>query len=243
MADRAILRQVHEDDTLRATLRDGDSDQLVVSFAGIGKNNEPCQPEEFVNSASDYGRHPTLFIMDKKRSWMNAPGLLEKIVELIEQEKRNGSANEVCTIGNSMGGFMSLLIPYFTPVQRAIGFSAQYSVDPSINPKEWRWKRRIERIGAFLYPTLAGQFVDHTSYCVVQCVVHGGSPREAVQLDEFPRHPSITHFVHPAVAHGVAEQLKRENKLHDLVQSVFAGRRRRAGLIMQKTGFVPRAEL
>jgi hypothetical protein len=222
---------------LRATVRDGDSDQLVVSFAGIGTTNEPCQPEEFVNSASDNGRHPTLFIMDKNRSWMNAPGLLEKIVELIEREKGNSNAQEVCTIGNSMGGFMALLVPFFTPVQRAIGFSAQYSVDPSINPDEWRWKRRIERIGEFLHPTLAGRFVDGTDYCSI----HGGAAREAAQLDNFPRHPANTHFVHPTVAHGVAEQLKREHRLHDLVQSVFAGRRRRVRLIMRKAGFVPRA--
>lgn len=233
MTAQLPLHLVYDDDGLRVTRTDGASDCLVVSFSGIGSDDSPCQLEEFIMTATDEGQHPALYIMDKHRSWMNAPGLLEHIVRIVEAEAARLNATTICTIGNSMGGFMALLLPYFTRVDRALAFSPQYSVDPAVNPDEWRWADYVQRIDTFRHPTLEGRFTDQTQYTVV----HGGHPRERPQVTAFPRHPSIAHFLRPGLAHGVAQFLKQTNAQGPLTQAVFEGRRRRVRILMRNAGF------
>ena len=233
------LHLVHDDDGLRITRTDGESGCLVVSFSGIGTDGSPCQPEEFIMTATDEGRHPAIYVMDKNRSWMNAPGLLEQIVSHIEAEAARIGATTICTMGNSMGGFMALLVPAFTKVDHALAFSAQYSVDPSVNPDEWRWANYVQRIETFLHPTLEGRFTDRTQYTVV----HGGHRRERPQVTAFPRHPAIAHFIRPGLAHGVAKFLKETQVQRPLAQAVFEGRRRRVRILMRDAGFRGRKPL
>lgn len=236
MAEMLPLHLVHEDDGLRITRTDGESARLVVSFAGIGAAGSPLQPEEFIMTATDGGRHPALYVMDKRRSWMNAPGLLERIVETIEAEAARVGAKEVSAIGNSMGGFMAMLTAYFTPIANVLAFSPQYAVDPTVNPDEWRWTEHTNKIEAYLHPTLEGRLTDRTRYTVL----HGGHKREAPQLAGFPRHPAITHFIHPRIAHGAARFVKKTNVQHPLAQAVFSGRRRQVRILMKSIGFRPR---
>ena len=227
------LHLVHDDDDLRITRTDGESTRLVVSFSGIGADESPCQLEEFIVTATDAGRDHAIYVMDKRRSWMNAPGLLERIVAVIEAEAARIQATEICAIGNSMGGFMALLTPWFTHIDRAVAFSPQYSVDPRLNPDEWRWQTYIERIEAFLHPTLEGRFTDRTQYTVI----HGGHHRERPQVTAFPRHDAIAHFIRPGLAHGVAQFLKQQGVQRPLVKAALDGRRRKVRLIMRDAGF------
>jgi hypothetical protein len=233
MLPQLPLHLVHDDDGLRVTRTDGTSGCLVVSFSGIGADARPCPEEEFIMTATDEGRHPTLYVMDKRQSWMNAPGLMEQIVVIIEAEAARCGATTICTMGNSMGGFMALLLPYFTDVDHALALSPQYSVDAAVNPDEWRWAEYIGRIETFLHPTLEGRFTDRTQYTVV----HGGHRRERPQVTAFPRHPSIAHFIRPGLAHGVAKFLKEMQVQRPLAQAVFEGRRRRVRILMQDAGF------
>lgn len=239
MQSQLPLHLVHDDDGLRVTRTDGESGCMVISFSGIGADGTPCQPEEFIMTATDEGRHPALYIMDKHRSWMNAPGLLEQIVEIIEAEAARIGATTVCTMGNSMGGFMAMLVPYFTEIDHAIAFSPQYSVDPAVNPDEWRWAEYVGRIETYLHPTLDGRITERTQYTVV----HGGHRRERPQVDAFPRHPAIAHFIRPGLAHGVAKFLKETQVQRPLAQAAFEGRRRRVRILMRDAGFRNRKSL
>ncbi|MGB0410093.1 MAG: hypothetical protein ACPGFA_00785 [Pikeienuella sp.] len=239
MAELLPLHLVHDDDGLRVTRTDGESGCLVISFSGIGVDGSTCQPEEFIMTATDNGRHPALYVMDKRRSWLNAPGLLEQIIAIVEAEAARVKASVITTIGNSMGGFMALMLPYFTRIDRALAFSPQYAVDPAINPDEWRWRGYIEQIETFIHPTLEGRFVDQTQYTVL----HGGHRRELPQVTAFPRHRAIAHFIRPGLAHGVGRFLKAEKIQHPLAQAVFEGRRRRVRILMKSAGFRPRRPL
>lgn len=227
------LHLVHEDDGLRVTRTDGQSACLVVSFSGIGLGDSACPAEEFIATASDKGRHPTLFVMDKRRSWLNAPGLLERIVSIVEAEARRLGAATICTIGNSMGGFMALMLPGFTRVHHALALSPQYSVDRRVNPDEWRWANYVDRIEDFRHPTLEGHLTDETRYTVV----HGGHRREVPQLTGFPRFPTLVHFIRPGLAHGVARFLKMQQIQHPLAQAAFAGKARRVRVLLKSAGF------
>lgn len=229
---RIPLTPVHEDDELRITRAGaGEGARLVVAFSGIGKDHEPCQPEEYIATASADGRGRALFVMDKTRSWMNTPSLAERIVAAVEAEARPG--DQVCAIGNSMGGFMALLLGALTRVDDVLALTPQYSVDPSVNPAETRWRNHVDRIATYRFPTLEGRLTTATRYTVL----HGGHRRERPQLIGFPRHETLTHFVRPGLAHGVGRMLKSAGVQRTLAEAVFDRRRRRVRILAAKAGF------
>lgn len=231
--DMRPLSMVYEDQNLRITHSGGEGPRLVVSCSGIAAPGADCPNEEFVDIASSAGRRPALFVMDKTNSWLNTSGLLECIVENVEAVSRRCGAQEVCTLGNSMGGFMAMMLPAFTRVRSVVAFAPQYSVDPALNPAETRWRDLIDGIAEFRWPSLTGHLRDDVAYTVA----HGGHHREQAQLAGFPRAASVTHFVNPLRAHGVARAMKEAGVLQHIVNCAFDGRRQRVRQLMKQAGF------
>ena len=144
---RTSLDILVDDGDLRITRRPGRTDRCVVSFSGVGLNMGglgEVQREEFGRSAGEAGDATLIFVMDKRRSWMNA--VQDRILQTLAPELQG--VDRVTTLGNSMGGFAAI---YFAPLlancRRAIAFSPQFSVNPKFMPREEkRWAQFREAI-------------------------------------------------------------------------------------------------
>ncbi|WP_210880314.1 hypothetical protein [Roseovarius autotrophicus] len=65
---------------LRIHFSPGKEDTLVVCFVGVGTVRHAPPAVEMVGSATVGGRYPVMFVTDESRSWLNAPGMAERIV-------------------------------------------------------------------------------------------------------------------------------------------------------------------
>ena len=97
---------VHEG-PLRIRRIAGRSRTLVVSCSDLGRKPKEPPPPQFFGMATQGGENHVLFISDESRSWLNAPGMAERIVATIEETAREIGAGHIVGLGNSMGATMA----------------------------------------------------------------------------------------------------------------------------------------
>lgn len=227
MTDRLDIRLLHDGDTLRVWFHQGTGDRLTVSFSGIGiEGQDPGY--EFARTATQSGRDHALFIADKSRSWLNAPGLIDDIAQWIEASRLETGARDVMTLGHSMGGFAALAMPKYVPVTCAVGLSPQTSVHPEVAGDDPRWMDYRSRIKQFVIRDLSDTLVPGTAYYAV----HGRHPREAPQRDRFPRADNLVHLILPRTVHNVPQKLRDAGILEEAVEQAFLNRPRRFRLAL-----------
>ncbi|WP_407494002.1 serine aminopeptidase domain-containing protein [Pseudooceanicola sp. MF1-13] len=221
MSAQLSIPMVQDGDVLRVWLYKGQSDRLVVSFTGIGLDGADLG-YEFANTATHGGRDSALFIADKTRSWLNAPGIIDDIRQWIDAARVETGAKVVMTLGHSMGGFAALAMPKYTPVKVAVGLSPQASVHPDVVPEETRWAEYRDRITAFTIRDLSETIVPDTTYYVL----HGRHTREKHLRDRMPEATNIVHLILPRTVHNVPQKLRAAGKLGEVVEFAFQNRPR-----------------
>jgi len=221
LAQRFGIEKRVETDDLEIWVHEGAplSKRLVVSFSSVGPNPDVIPPIEFPRLATDDGRGHALFVVDKKRSWLNRDGLVERIVRQIESTVIATGVEEVVTIGNSMGGYNAALIAGFTKVDVALCFSPQASVHPQVAGDDLRWPRYRVDIDAHRYDGLENHLSDTCTYIAV----FGDRPREAPQFRRFPEAHNVHVVMLPGHGHGTAFTLKAKNLLGAAVEAGFDG--------------------
>ncbi|MGR3491094.1 MAG: hypothetical protein ACU0DW_03475, partial [Shimia sp.] len=195
------------------------TDRLVIACGGVGKDPALPPPLEFFGSATERGQHNLIFIADRNRSWLNAPGLETRLLEVLWREIEEIRPARIALIGNSMGGSMALILARALPVDAVLAFAPQWSVHPEIVPAEARWRDWRARIETWPNPTIgtiqtAGRDV---------FILHGDTPSEILHVDLFPEDPALDHFVMAGCGHRVALRLKRSGKLDKLVTRCLWG--------------------
>jgi len=95
---------------LRIETAPGEGRRLMVSFTSVGKERDKWPPKEFVGLASQQGRNHVMCITDISRSWMNAPGMANRVVSHISDYVLEHSITEIMAIGTSMGAYNALVI-------------------------------------------------------------------------------------------------------------------------------------
>ncbi|MCC0063382.1 MAG: hypothetical protein H6895_04735 [Defluviimonas sp.] len=223
---------VRDDELLRVWFLPGDSDRLVVSFCGIGLDGEEVQSPEFLGSARGEAGNPVLFIADKARSWLNAPGIVEEIAATIRRWTERSGAAQVSMLGNSMGGFMAMVMPAHVPTVASIGFSPQFSIDPEIARETRRWQRWRERISEIRIRQASDYLVPRTAYYVI----HGDHGRERTQSLPYVGLTGVRHFVMPRTIHNTAWKLRRRKALAEVVAFAVANRPRRLKQALGRVG-------
>lgn len=186
----AEFETIYEDaDVLIRTLQidEDENESVLLSFTGIGHAMGPMnvQRPEFVATGIRMGR--VIFISDLNRTWGNALdfALIARILEPYTKDRR------VFAIGNSMGGFLSVLANNHIPIEVAISFSSQFSVSPEIVPEERRYLKYTDNITTFHYESLDGYFNDRTRYFMF----FGDSDIEKRHWGRFTPHPTLTRVV------------------------------------------------
>ncbi|NBE07472.1 hypothetical protein [Paragemmobacter ruber] len=198
----------------------GTSRRLVVVFCSVGHAPDTPPVLEFAQSATAGGRDSAVFIGDPQRSWLNAPGLIEEIVEVIEAARDEAGTDETVTLGYSMGGFAALVIGGFVPVRAALAFSPQMSIDPALVPDEGRWTRYRRRIGAIRIRNAA----DHMAAGTDHHIVMGLSRMEKPQIRLLPRAANAALYFLPRTRHDTAPRIKRAGLLPAVLDHAFSRR-------------------
>ena len=205
---------------VRATAIKGSGHRLVVSFTGVGKPDTREQAEEFVNTSHMGGRNHVLFVADTLRSWYNAPGTYEEILDLVESYKRTHKIKEVVTFGNSMGGYGAIIFAGALGAKSCLSLSAQYSADPKIVPEEERWMEYRSKIAHFTRPPMETTLSEECIYFVV----HGGSDREKPHWNRFPRAKNFKHYLADQVGHGLGKKMKMAGKIEVITHCAILAR-------------------
>lgn len=237
MGSMQEIFEVHDDGTLRISAVPGDSQRLVVALSGVGTRRHEMPPPELLGSAIGQDRNHVLLVSDKSRSWMNGPGIAERIVATIEAYKSNFPIEEVVTMGNSMGGFAAIVLAGLTEVDVAIAFAPQYSVSPDHLPGERRWAFFTRQIQTFHFPAIDAYPEGETAFYVF----HGDDELERMHATRFPHDMRAHHFIFPGRDHNFAVELRKTGDLGKLVQAAMNNRPRRVRMIVEANAGMRRA--
>ncbi|MDP0928489.1 hypothetical protein Q0601_14985 [Paracoccus onubensis] len=188
-----------------------DVHRAVVSFTGIGLSTGGIQRAEFLKSS---GEGSALFVVtDKHRTWGNSLDVARISQTIIER----ASGRPIHTLGNSMGGFLSILFSSPLRAVSSISFAGQYSVHPNIVPRENRWSGYRSKINRWWYPSLEGHFNRVTNYTTIN-----GQHGDRRQWSKYPKLPNARHYVYPGVGHDVAKRLKEDGTLYEIIEWAFS---------------------
>ncbi|GGL79144.1 hypothetical protein [Wenxinia marina] len=212
-----MVVRIFEDDLLRITSRHKTSRRetgsVLLSFTGIGHEmgGINVQKPEFFGVGRSFDN--IVFITDKTRSWGNRldfSAVREAITPAIGDRT-------VHSIGNSIGGFNSIVSTHYIPTHTCIAFVPQYSVNPSVVPWETRWKKYTSRIESFRIDRAGDHMNDTTRYFLFS----GGDGPDRKHAEMFPVRENLHHYAFPGITHKVAQTLKKMDALDRVVQSCF----------------------
>lgn len=185
-------------------------------------------------SATVHGRYPALFITDESRSWLNAPGMAERIVAEIRAVAARLGVRRIVAIGNSMGGSMALHLSTMVEFETVLALTPQYSVQPTVVPEERRWRYFRNRISAFRFERIDTLHPERTRYVIV----HGDGPGELAHALRFPQLRGVAHLILPGFDHRLAMTLKARGVLKSLVRAAIEGRVPRVCRLLKVQGGV-----
>lgn len=209
----------------------GQKPLLVVAFSGVGNTRVGTPPFEFMGTASGYGDNHALLVSDPLRCWMNHEGYAEELVEIIEGYVKAHNIETVATLGNSMGGFMALVIAGLTKVDCAIAFAPQYSMHPELVPEETRWQFVHDGVKTWTQPDVGTLAAQRSAYYIFHC----SHPMEAQHWLRFPWRPEISHFLFQSVGHDLARRMQKRKLIMPAIQSAIAGKPRQLRKHLQKS--------
>ena len=216
---------------IHAHVLPGNGRRLVVALAGVGTVRADPPPPEFIGTAAMRGTNHVLFLSDESRSWLNGPGVAETVVRLIEDYRDAHRIEEVVLLGNSMGGFMALVLAGLTEVGTVIAFAPQFSMDKALVPGEERWQILAGNIADWRYRDVGALDREGTNYYIF----HGDNPIEAQHWLRFPWRRQLNHFIFTGEAHNVAKLLAKRHMLNRVVENAIQNKPRALRLALAKS--------
>lgn len=214
-----IAMRVEKDDHIIGYIR-GTGSRLVISISGVGNKRRFFPPWEFVGTASDSGRNHVLLVSERARTWMNSPSLAETIAKQIESLVASEEIDEVVAMGNSMGGFMALVLPQYTNIDRIVAISPQFSMHPNIVPEESRWSFWRARIRNFRHDTVGEIDSDLRDYFIL----HGSTKNENLHWGRFPYRQDFHHYIIQGEGHSLVVAMKKSGIMSEVLKLAVDGR-------------------
>ena len=215
MNDTLIL---FEDDFLKVSF-DGSTqnNRCLIAFTGVGHQlgGVDIQNEEFKAQCS---LGMVIWVIDKKRSWGNNLNIVNLSKVLIEIS----TGKEVYLIGNSMGGFLAILMSKLLKARRTITFVPQFSIYPEVVPNEKRWISYRKNIRKIRYTDLSESFDKNCEYAVLV----GSSIQDEIHnlfFRKYAKAPNIFLYQFLDVGHDITRKLKNANLLNKCINDFFSG--------------------
>lgn len=215
----------------------GTSDILVLAFSGVGDRSKPVpMPEGTVLTGWDGVNH-VLFVRDASRSWMNAPGMAERLQAAVARLVETIRPRRIVAFGNSMGGTAALIFATLCRLDAVLAIVPQYSVKPDIVPEERRWRHFSSTIGDWRFPS-----VPDLSGLANVMILHGGDAYEMIHARRFRAGPATDHYVLPQYGHMLAKVLKNKKILRPLMVQMINGNQNEARAVVEAAGGLRFAE-
>lgn len=187
----------------------------LVSFTGIGHGmgGVDVQKAEFFGAGRRFDN--LVFVTDKTRSWGNRVDF-DEVARILAPFTATGPT---CAIGNSMGGFLAIVMSAFMPIDVVVAFVPQFSVDPDVVPWEHRWSEYRDMIESYRIRDAGVYFVPHSRYVLFS----GGRGLDLKHAGLFPVRDNICHLVFSGAGHAVAADLKEQGLLDRVVGEALSG--------------------
>ncbi|MDA9190826.1 hypothetical protein N9P07_05240 [Alphaproteobacteria bacterium] len=194
--------QIFRDNDTCVTLEEGDSYKpTVICFNGV-------HPKlEWNNFGACFGNK--IWVQDVNYSWgnnLNFEGISEAINPFFSDTN--------ISVGNSMGGFLSILTTKYFPINISISFVPQFSVKNTIIPNASEFPEYTDRISNWRYPSLDGHFNSNTKYMIFST----DSVREQKHWRKIKNAPNIHKFIFKNTKHSLAMDLKKMGVLYSLIE-------------------------
>ncbi len=209
----------------------GTGTRLVVSLAGVGRNRGQVPPMEFIGTSRGGGVNHVLFVSDTSRSWMNGPGLAEMHSKLVEDTRVSHGITEIVALGNSMGGFVALVLANMVHIDTVIAFAPQFSMHPDLVPEEKRWSIFSSNITCWTIPDVGTLDQEASEYYIF----HGSNPLESRHWLRFPWNRRLNHFIFDGLGHDVAARIQKRRLLPSIFDAAVAGRPRAVRLALERS--------
>ena len=219
-------RLIRRDRDLAVAWLPGSSTRLVLVFISIRYEALDPQVLEFRGIASDNGRNHVLFINDRERSWYSAPGLRDRIADLVRRFVARHGIEEIWSIGNSLGGYGAILFCDRLPISKVVAFVPQLlmSKEALAQPNWANYVAPIrDGVERDLIPIMAAadcRFHIVTGDRFADDLLHMGHLRKTL-----PDAPKVRIVTAPGQSHYVAKWLKDHGQLAKLVTALWAGDR------------------
>ncbi len=228
-----IDMRVEENDHMIGHIK-GTGKRLVISMSGVGNRRRFFPPWEFIGTASDEGRNHVLLVSERARTWMNSPTLPEAIAAQVENLITAGDVDEVVALGNSMGGFMALVLPQYTQVDRVVAISPQFSMHPDIVPEDNRWSHWRKQMQVFRHNDIGEVDPDRREYFIL----HGSTKNENFHWGRFPCDHKLHHYIVQGKGHSVVVAMKGAGIMKRVLKFAINGRPYQAARALS-TSFQP----
>ncbi|NOX40367.1 MAG: hypothetical protein GXP05_07580 [Alphaproteobacteria bacterium] len=188
---------------------------VLLSFTGIGHamGGLDVQTPEFFGAGRGFDN--VIFISDLARSWGNALDFDEIVAAL----RPFVAGRKIFAIGNSMGGFLGVVMSNLLEIDTVVAFVPQFSVSARVLWSEHRWRNHRVHIKEFKIPSLADQFNAKTQYYLFS----SNSWPDRKHWKRFPAQPNIENIVLKDGAHNLAAGLKKSGQLSGLIEACFTG--------------------
>lgn len=208
----------------RITYEPSDKGLVVVAFAGIGLKLGGLQSEEFRTSLAQHRASDDIsvvYVMDVRRRWYN-DGVFEPMASDINDLLSRLGAQEVVTLGNSMGGFGAVAFARkLAGCTKAMAFCPQSSVSRAIVPFEDRWKNYRNAIETWNVEDATRELSDGISYDLFFGADEPIDVRHAERFRAAGARGLTVHMIE-GCGHNVAQHLKRQQKLGSALHGLIA---------------------
>jgi hypothetical protein len=160
-----MIENFHTSDFLKirymSSPQERSSNRVLIWFSGIaGALGSKARPSGFFKSLNI----DSIIWVDEKApfSWGNSIDIEELCKTLLPLTKNK----ELLFFGNSMGGFLAILLSKYLKPIKVITMNPQYSVHPDII-LEKRWPEFINVITQFKHKDLTNSFIPDTDYAIM----------------------------------------------------------------------------
>ena len=205
---------------------------LLVSFGGI-QQGLGMPVFEFFNSISDI-QCDKIYFRDFNQAWYQKGvdsdlNHIDKITKYLEDIINNKQYNKICFLGNSMGGYASILFGSILNIDKVVAFAPQTFINKSnrILNFDSRWRKQINKV--YDYKAKRKEFFD-----LKKCLKRKASFKTQINIYYSPNHrldkkhaerlKSETNVIlHPIDegGHSVVKTVRNNGELKSLIKSTF----------------------
>ena len=209
-----------------------DHSNLLVSFGGI-RQGLGIPVFEFYNSISDINCDK-IYFRDFNQSWYQKGvdselNHITKVTEYLKSIVRSHKYDNICFLGNSMGGYASILFGSTLNVDKVIAFSPQTSISRLYRLLNFdlRWGKQITQVHHFKHKVKAyfdlKKYLKHNSSYQTQIHIYYSLNDKLDKKHAERLGPENNVTLHPIEegGHAVAKVVRNRGELKSLIKSTF----------------------